>query len=127
SAWRILSAARCPLRCAAAYTAAMPPPPRRPSTVHLPLMTAPTRALGPASSPALEDFTRSATRRSPSALRPTPAPRAATRRNGGKTEQTSEPRWLLTKDIGPSEERTHCFGRRRCRQTDLGRSRHSPV
>ncbi len=54
SVWRILSAARCPFRCDAAYTAAIPPTPRRASMVHFPLMTVPTLAFGPASSPFLD-------------------------------------------------------------------------
>jgi hypothetical protein len=52
----------------------MPPTPSRPSTVHFPLMTAPTLAVGPCSSPALEDFTRSAKRAQRPSPRTTPVP-----------------------------------------------------
>src|SRR3954452_12739544 len=67
----------------------MPPTPSRPSTVHLPLMTAPTLAVGPCSSPALEDFTRSATR----AHRPSPrtTPVAGLRDSGSADLEIHEP------------------------------------
>ena len=44
SGCRTLTAARAPLRCVAAYTAAMPPTPRRRSSVHLSSSTHPTRS-----------------------------------------------------------------------------------
>src|SRR5262249_54982214 len=54
SACRILSAAREPLRCVAAYTEAIPPTPSSASMRHLPLTVLPRRALARARSSGTE-------------------------------------------------------------------------